>query len=153
MGGRSSALEPNCVLARCPIHGTVGLCDGSVHQLSPERAAQVLINRDGRLYLEQPPAHATGAINLQAVQTHDTQVYQATTEQTIVHACVNNLRQLDGAKQQWALENRKTAQAIPAPQGIAPCLRTGPFVRPAARWMPWARIRPIQFRRPSASAR
>jgi hypothetical protein len=126
MGGRSSALEPNCVLARCPIHGTVGLCDGSVHQLSPERAAQVLINRDGKLYLEQAPAHPTGALNLQAVQTHEGQVYQATTEQIIVNACVNNLRQLDGASQQWALENRKTAQAIPTVQDIAPYLKNWP---------------------------
>ena len=28
-----------------------------------------------------------------------------TTSQT--NACINNLRQIDGAKQQWALENRK----------------------------------------------
>jgi hypothetical protein len=33
--------------------------------------------------------------------------------------CINNLRQLDGAKQQWALENNKTAADIPQPQEIA----------------------------------
>jgi len=32
-----------------------------------------------------------------------------TTSQT--NACINNLRQIDGAVQQWALENQKTASA------------------------------------------
>ena len=30
------------------------------------------------------------------------------------NACINNLRQIDGAKQQWALENKKTS-SDPAP--------------------------------------
>jgi len=38
--------------------------------------------------------------------------------QEIVNACINNLRQLDGAKQQWALENRKTAEAVPGRQDL-----------------------------------
>jgi prepilin-type N-terminal cleavage/methylation domain-containing protein len=29
------------------------------------------------------------------------------------NACINNLRQIDGAKQQWALETGQTAAAIP----------------------------------------
>jgi hypothetical protein len=29
------------------------------------------------------------------------------------NACINNLRQLDGAKQQWALENKMTEEAVP----------------------------------------
>jgi hypothetical protein len=29
------------------------------------------------------------------------------------NACINNLRQLDGGKQQWALEYRKTTNDIP----------------------------------------
>ena len=32
--------------------------------------------------------------------------------QALVNACINNLRQIDGAKQQWALENRKPATAL-----------------------------------------
>jgi len=31
------------------------------------------------------------------------------------NACINNLRQLDGAKEQWALENKKTATDTPVP--------------------------------------
>jgi multidrug efflux pump subunit AcrA (membrane-fusion protein) len=37
--------------------------------------------------------------------------------------CINNLRMLDGAKQQWALENRKTPAAVPTEQDIAPYLK------------------------------
>jgi hypothetical protein len=32
---------------------------------------------------------------------------------TASNACINNLRQIDGAKQQWALENRKQSNDIP----------------------------------------
>jgi hypothetical protein len=35
-------------------------------------------------------------------------------------ACINNLRQIDGAKQQWALEHNKTADAAPTAQDIVP---------------------------------
>jgi len=41
-------------------------------------------------------------------------------------ACINNLRQLDSAKQQWALENRKTPEAIPTADDIAPYVKTLP---------------------------
>ena len=36
------------------------------------------------------------------------------------NACINNLRQIDAAKQQWALEKNKTAEAVPTEQDIAP---------------------------------
>jgi len=29
------------------------------------------------------------------------------------NACINNLRQIDGAEQQWALENKQAAAAVP----------------------------------------
>jgi hypothetical protein len=45
------------------------------------------------------------------------------TPQDVINICVNYLRQIDGAKQQWALENRKTAEAIPDRQEIATYLR------------------------------
>jgi len=40
-----------------------------------------------------------------------------------LNACINNLRQLDGAKQQWALENRKTVEAVPGRQDLLPYLQ------------------------------
>lgn len=38
------------------------------------------------------------------------------------NACINNLRQIDGAKQQWALENKKTSSAAVTIDNIAPYL-------------------------------
>ena len=40
-----------------------------------------------------------------------------------MNACINNLRQIDGAKQQWALENKKTAEDVPNRQEIATYLK------------------------------
>src|SRR6187549_378485 len=36
------------------------------------------------------------------------------------NACINNLRQIDGAKQQWALETKQTGTAAPQEVDIAP---------------------------------
>jgi hypothetical protein len=52
------------------------------------------------------------------------EITPATPEQQQLHACINNLRQLDGAKQQWALENRKTETAVPTEPEIAVYLRS-----------------------------
>ncbi|MGC3957955.1 MAG: prepilin-type N-terminal cleavage/methylation domain-containing protein [Verrucomicrobiota bacterium] len=38
------------------------------------------------------------------------------------NACINNLRQIDGAKQQWALENNQPAGVTPTDANIAPFL-------------------------------
>ena len=37
-----------------------------------------------------------------------------------VNACINNLRQIDGAKQQWALEYKQGPTATPGATDIAP---------------------------------
>ena len=42
------------------------------------------------------------------------------------NGCVNNLRQLDGAKQQWMVENHKTTNDVPAWQDILPYLKQKP---------------------------
>jgi len=41
------------------------------------------------------------------------------------NACINNLRQLDGAKQQWALEQKQLSTASPAQADIQPYLGRG----------------------------
>ena len=41
------------------------------------------------------------------------------------NACINNLRQLDGAKQQWALENGGTDTSNPGATSIQPYLGRG----------------------------
>ncbi len=43
--------------------------------------------------------------------------------------CINNLRQLDGAKQQWALESGKTAEAVPVEKDITPYLKDSAMVK------------------------
>ena len=39
--------------------------------------------------------------------------------------CIQNLRMIDGAKQQWALENNKTSDAVPTAQDINKYLPNG----------------------------
>ena len=39
-----------------------------------------------------------------------------------MNACINNLRQIDSAKQQWALETRQATNAQPSVSEIAPYL-------------------------------
>ena len=41
------------------------------------------------------------------------------------NTCINNLRQLDGAKQQWALENGKQATDAPSDAEVMPYLGRG----------------------------
>src|ERR1700686_4554582 len=41
------------------------------------------------------------------------------------NACINNLRQVDGAKQQWALENKAAATVTPTSDNIQPYMGRG----------------------------
>jgi hypothetical protein len=43
------------------------------------------------------------------------------------NACLNNLRQIDAAKQQWALEKSKDDDALPSVQDLLPYLKDGIF--------------------------
>jgi prepilin-type N-terminal cleavage/methylation domain-containing protein len=40
------------------------------------------------------------------------------------NACINNLRQIDGAVQQWALENKQIATATPGATDVLPYLKS-----------------------------
>jgi hypothetical protein len=44
--------EPTRVLSRCPIHGHIGLCDGSVQGQVAKNHPEWLLERDGKLYYE-----------------------------------------------------------------------------------------------------
>ncbi|HEX3797422.1 MAG TPA: prepilin-type N-terminal cleavage/methylation domain-containing protein [Verrucomicrobiae bacterium] len=50
-------------------------------------------------------------------------VHARTTAQA--NACINNLRQIDGAKQEWALENKASATSTPADSNIQPYMGRG----------------------------
>lgn len=49
----NAAAEPSRVLTRCPIHGHIGLCDGSVQGHVAKNRPDLLIWRDKKLYLEE----------------------------------------------------------------------------------------------------
>jgi hypothetical protein len=52
---------------------------------------------------------------------------QAQAEAAQRNTCINNLRQIDAAKQQWALENNKTDEAIPVAVDLLPYLKGATF--------------------------
>jgi chromosome segregation ATPase len=64
-------------------------------------------------------AHVMAALQAQAARA----ATQTASTQDAATTCVNNLRQIDGAIQQWALENKKDARAVPNANDLAPYLR------------------------------
>lgn len=66
---------------------------------------------------------------LTAAQQQQAQLQQIAVENQQAQAdsdrntCINHLRQIDAAKQQWALEHNKTADAVPTVQDIAPYIK------------------------------
>jgi hypothetical protein len=52
---------------------------------------------------------------------------QARNAMTQAASCILNLRQIDGAKNQWAVENKKTAEDVPAATDLAPYLKGNVF--------------------------
>lgn len=66
-------------------------------------------------------------LHLQDLQTENKIVTDAGL--TIIHrnTCINNLRTLDAAKAQWALDKEKPADAVPSAQDLLPYLRDGIF--------------------------
>ena len=53
--------EPTRVLSRCPVHGHIGLCDGSVQGNVAKEHPDWLVRRNGGLYFEPPPAASNPA--------------------------------------------------------------------------------------------
>jgi septal ring factor EnvC (AmiA/AmiB activator) len=70
----------------------------------------------------QQQAQAAAAAQVQA-QAQAQATVQSQQQVQLFNACFNNLRQIDAAKQQWALENRKTAEAIPTVQDVTAYFR------------------------------
>jgi DNA repair exonuclease SbcCD ATPase subunit len=90
------------------------------------QAAQTEAQRAQAQAAQARQAELSRGQQLASLQT-DVEAMRKSTEQSQQIAqrnmCINNLRQLDGAKQQWALEHGKTADAIPNPQDLAPYLK------------------------------
>jgi len=51
--------EPNRILFRCPIHGNVCLCDGSVQMELAKKHPEQIVQKDGKLYAGPPAEEAT----------------------------------------------------------------------------------------------
>jgi chromosome segregation ATPase len=72
------------------------------------------------LQQQQEQLQAMQAENQQASTAPEPSAEQSMSPAAQLNACINNLRQIDAAKQQWALENDKTADAIPSAQDLLP---------------------------------
>jgi septal ring factor EnvC (AmiA/AmiB activator) len=86
--------------------------------------------RDDKKQLTQQAQAAQAKVQqaqakVQAVQSEAQQAAQALATQQHALTCINSLRQLDGAKQQWALEKKKDANAVPQPNEIVAYLKGG----------------------------
>jgi hypothetical protein len=83
----------------------------------PTEAADELVGRLQRqvqqLQLENAQLRAA---EQQAIELRDRAL-------ELEHGCINNLRQIEGAKQQWALENVQPEGALPEPADLEPYLR------------------------------
>jgi len=96
---------------------------GQVRQMQDEKAqlakqlsaAQTQAARS-QAEAQQVQARATET----AKQIAESQILQAKRNAGAAAACINNLRIIDGAKQQWALEKNKTANDVPQPADILP---------------------------------
>ncbi|HZQ47406.1 MAG TPA: hypothetical protein VFC07_10370 [Verrucomicrobiae bacterium] len=103
--------HPNVVLFECPIHGHVALCDGSVQAGSAWLKAHLKVSNGVTTLLSgtnPDPGDATNPASGSAVDDKAAQTAQ----------CLNNLRQIDGAKQTWALEMKKSPNDVPTWQDV-----------------------------------
>jgi hypothetical protein len=51
---KDPATEPARIMSRCPIHGSIGLADGSVQMGVAKTHPDWIVSRGGKLYMEQP---------------------------------------------------------------------------------------------------
>jgi uncharacterized protein (DUF3084 family) len=85
-----------------------------------EAASADVQQQQEQLQTENQPATAPAQPAEQPSQPVSAEIAQR-------NACINNLRQIDAAKQQWALENSKTDDAIPTAPDLLLYFRDGVF--------------------------
>lgn len=90
---------------------------------------QVLLRKNSQLQKENAQLRGASQKLTQQLQTvHDTvQEQEEQLQEMQMETCINNLRQIDAAKQQWALENEKDTDAVPAAEDLQPYLKDGIF--------------------------
>jgi chromosome segregation ATPase len=87
---------------------------------------QLQTSRDA-VQQQQEQLRQIQADNQQANTAPEPAVEQPLSAVAQLNACINNLRQIDAVKQQWALENDKPANAIPTAQDLLSYLQGGIF--------------------------
>ena len=92
-----------------------------IDQLEAEAAqsAQNLATACAALSLQQQ--------HLQDLQTENKLVTDAGLTIVRRNTCINKLREIDGAKQQWALEKNAAGDAVPTARDLLPYLKDGVF--------------------------
>lgn len=95
----------------------VGALQTNVERLEAEKrdAAKHLTTARDALALQEE--------HLQQLQTEQQQAQMAADANT----CINNLRQINDAKLQWALDKNKSATDVPTAQDLLPYLKDGTF--------------------------
>lgn len=92
-----------------------------VRQLGDEKAKALKQLADAQAAANRSQAEVQqvqARVNESATAIAEQRVTQMRQSQNLANLCINILRQLDGAKQQWALEQHKTADAIPTQQDL-----------------------------------
>jgi hypothetical protein len=74
-----------------------------------------------RLALQLQQAH------LQQLQSENDQIVDASTAVIAQKTCINNLRLIDDAKQEWAKENNAASTAVPTQKDLLPYLKNNLF--------------------------
>ena len=90
------------------------------------RAQVAQLQAQNQKLVQQAQSTLTAA-QRQQEQLQQLQQERAAVQQVAIenerNQCISNLRQIDAAKQQWALEFSKTTDAIPTEQDITPYLK------------------------------
>jgi hypothetical protein len=85
-------------------------------QLTKQLAAAQSQAERSQAEVQQVQSRATESVK----QMQEQQILQARQNSQAANICINNLRIIDGAKQQWALDKNKTANDVPQPADILP---------------------------------
>jgi hypothetical protein len=105
------------------LRGQVRQMQDEKAQLTRQMAAAQSQAERSQAEVQQVQARATE----NAKQMAESQVLQARQNAAAAGTCINYLRLIDAAKQQWALEKGKNSGDVPMPQEIIPYLPGGQF--------------------------
>jgi regulator of replication initiation timing len=94
-----------------------------LHKVNQQMSQQLQTTSDAGQQQRQMPAEEQQAVTAPEPSTEQPAAVAAAQ----INTCINNLREIDAAKQQWALENDKTADAIPTALELLPYLPDGIF--------------------------